>query len=210
VTLAHARNLSGLYAITDENLISRNQFGNAIEAALQGGARIIQYRDKTNDATNRLQQASLLVSLCQKYQAISIINDDIKLAKATKAHGVHLGKSDASIQKARQILGNHAIIGVSCYNDLTLAIDAEKKTADYVAFGAAFTSSTKPNAVVAGLGIITKARQTLDIPICTIGGINHANIHQVIHAGSHMVAVISCIFSKKDIKEAAAGLNQHF
>ncbi len=207
---AHKNALKGLYVITDENLISKTHFSQAIESALQGGASIIQYRDKSADQEKRQHQASTLRTLCKKYQAIFLINDDIELAKKVNADGVHLGKDDTSIDKARQILGPNAIIGVSCYNDYHLAIKAEKEAADYVAFGAIFSSPTKPNAVVAGLDIISTAHQQLSTPICTIGGITKNNIGQVIQHGADMAAVISGVFSAKDIKQAAFDLNQYF
>lgn len=209
-TQAAANRLKGLYAITDDQLINRQQFSQAIESALQGGAKIIQYRDKSNDQQKRFQQATILRTLCQQYQATSIINDDIELAKAVAADGVHLGKNDASLTRARQLLGDKAIIGVSCYNELRLALEAEKNRANYVAFGAIFSSSTKPNAVVAGLDIIAAAKQQLSIPVCTIGGITDKNIPQVVKQGADMAAVISSLFSAHDIKHTAQNLSQYF
>ena len=202
--------LKGLYAITDQQLITEENFRASIEATLQGGTRIIQYRDKSDKQNKRLQQASLLRALCHQYHAICIINDDIELARAVNAHGVHLGKDDLSLTMARQMLGENAIIGVSCYNDLDRAMAAENNKADYVAFGAIFSSTTKPEANVAGLDIITKAKQQLSIPICTIGGITQKNIQQVIQQGADMTAVISGIFSAENIKQSTAALSQFF
>ena len=206
----HKDHLKGLYAITDENLIPEKHFNQIVESALQGGAKIIQYRDKSNDQEKRLHQATILQSLCQKYKSLCIINDDIELAKEINADGVHLGKDDNSIAEARRVLGNDAIIGVSCYNDLSLAIDAERNSADYVAFGAIFPSPTKPNAAVADLDIISNAKLKLSIPICVIGGITEINIHQVVEHGSDMAAVISSLFSVNDTKETAATFSSHF
>ena len=202
--------LKGLYAITDQQLITEENFRASIEATLQGGTRIIQYRDKSDKQNKRLQQASLLRALCHQYHAICIINDDIELARAVNAHGVHLGKDDLSLMMARQMLGENAIIGVSCYNDLDRAMAAENNKADYVAFGAIFSSTTKPEANVAGLDIITKAKQQLSIPVCTIGGITQKNIQLVIQQGADMAAVISGIFSADDIKQATKILSQSF
>lgn len=202
--------LAGLYAITDERLITEKNFNKAIEAALQGGAKIVQYRDKSHDQKKRLRQASALQSLCQQYQSLCIINDDIELAQAVNADGVHLGKDDVALAQARQTLGDNAIIGVSCYNDLSLAIEAEENSANYVAFGAIFSSPTKPDAPCAGLDIITRAKQQLSIPVCSIGGITEKNIQQVIHNGCDMSAVISGIFAAKDIKTSARNLSKQF
>jgi thiamine-phosphate pyrophosphorylase len=207
---ADKNRLTGLYAITDEKLISEDRFEQIIESALQGGTRIIQYRDKSADRHKRLQQASTLVSLCERYQATCIINDDLELASEVNAHGVHLGKDDISLTEARQILGPDAIIGVSCYNDLSLALEAEKNSADYVAFGAIFSSPTKPHAAQAGLEIITLARQQLTVPVCTIGGITEKNIGQVIQHGADMAAIISGLFSAEDIEQRARSLSRHF
>ena len=206
----HAEKLKGLYAITDQLLIAEEDFSKSVEAALQGGTGIIQYRDKSDKQHKRFLQASLLRALCHQYHALCIINDDIELAKAVNAHGVHLGKSDSSLTVARQVLGENAIIGISCYNDLNRAIEAENNNADYVAFGAIFSSTTKPDASVAGLDIITKAKHQLSIPVCTIGGITQENIQQVIQQGADMAAVISGIFSTDDIKQAATELSQFF
>jgi len=207
---SHQKNLKGLYAITDENLISEENFEQAIKSALQGGSRIIQYRDKSNDQKKRLQQASRLRSLCTQYHAICIINDDIELAKAVHADGVHLGRDDVSITRARKRLGENCLIGVSCYNDLSLALAAEKNQANYVAFGAMFSSPTKPDASNATLSLITAAKEQLSIPVCAIGGITEKNISQVIDHGADMAAVISCLFSSDSIKNTASVLSQNF
>jgi len=206
----HTGKLKGLYAITDEQLINEEHFSQAVELALQGGTRIIQYRDKSNNTQKRFQQASILRSLCEQYQAVFIINDDIELAKSVNAHGVHLGINDISLTTARVALGDNAIIGISCYNDLTRAIEAEKSGADYVAFGAMYPSLTKPTAVVAGLDILSKAKQQLSIPVCTIGGITDDNIQHVVEQGADMAAVISNLFSADDIKQTAKKLSSYF
>jgi thiamine-phosphate pyrophosphorylase len=206
----HTDKLKGLYAITDENLISENDFEQKIEAALLGGVRIIQYRDKSSDQTKRLHQAETVRLLCEKHQAICLINDDIDLAKTVNAHGVHLGKNDESISQARKILGENAIIGISCYNDISLAKKAENNSADYVAFGAIFSSPTKQNAKISGLEILPKAKQYLSIPVCAIGGITQDNITQVIQQHADMTAVISSIFSSMDTLKSTKELNRPF
>ena len=206
----HKDKLKGLYAITDEDLIAESHFDQAIESALQGGARIIQYRDKSSDQKKRLRQANTLNSLCRQYQALCIINDDIELARTVNADGVHLGRDDALISQARQTLGKDAIIGISCYNDIDLAIAAEKSTADYVAFGAMFSSSTKPKAMNADITLISEAKQKLSIPVCAIGGITEKNIQQLIRHDVDMTAIINSLFSASNIKEAANNLSKHF
>ena len=202
--------LKGLYAITDESLIAEEKFSETIEAALRGGASIIQYRDKSDNQTKRLQQAATLRELCNRYDATCIINDDIELAKAVAADGVHLGRDDTAISSARQELGVDAIIGISCYDDIGLAITAEQNSADYVAFGTMFSSPTKPDAVCAGPDMITQARKQLDIPICAIGGINESNILQLVNHHTDMAAVITSLFAADDIQQRARLMSRHF
>ncbi|MDH5425262.1 MAG: thiamine phosphate synthase [Gammaproteobacteria bacterium] len=185
--------LHGLYAITDATLMAHN-FADAVESTLQGGSRIIQYRDKSNDTDKRLQQALTIRRLCDQYRALFIINDDIELALSSNADGVHLGKDDQHIKVAREQLGERKIIGVSCYNQLQLAIDAEQAGADYVAFGAFFSSSIKPDASNAPLSLIRQAKAQIKVPVCCIGGITALNGGELIAAGSDMLAVISDIF----------------
>lgn len=202
--------LKGLYAITDAQLINEAEFERAVKSALEGGTSIIQYRDKSGNQEKRFRQADLLRLLCEQYQALLIINDDIELAKAVGAHGVHLGKNDTSISSARKHLGNNAIIGISCYNDIELAVSAEKNSASYVAFGAMFSSPTKPDAINAELNIISTAKQRLSIPVCAIGGITETNIEKLIQQGVDMAAVISSLFAANNIQHTANILSQHF
>jgi len=204
------KKLKGLYAISDENLISEENFEQAITSALQGGCKIIQYRDKSDNQKKRLQQATQLQTLCTQHNAICIINDDITLAQAIDADGVHLGKDDVSIAQARKILGENCLIGISCYNDLALALEAEKNHADYVAFGAMFSSPTKPDAKQASPQLIAEAKKQLHIPVCAIGGITEKNIQQVVTQGADMVAVISTLFASENIKTTASVLAQKF
>jgi len=207
------KTLHGLYAITDTALLANN-FAEAIEQALLGGTRIIQYRDKSTDTARRLKEAQIIRQLCDEFGATFIINDDLKLAIESHADGVHLGKDDHDIKLARQQLGNNKIIGISCYNQLQLALEAEQAGADYVAFGAFFNSSIKPDALAAPLSIIAEARAQIKIPICCIGGITAANAGQLVHAGTDMIAVISEVFNPKNkdqsIRMASSQLSQLF
>ena len=190
--------LNGLYAITDAKLISQSNFLATVERALQGGAGIIQYRDKSNDQKKRLQQAAALKKLCARQGATLIINDDLELAKAVDADGVHIGIDDTPLQQARQSLGGNKIIGVSCYNQFELAQQAASQGADYIAFGSFFPSSTKPHAVPAELKLIRKAKQQFDLPVCAIGGITINNASPLLNAGADMLAVVSSIFGESD------------
>ncbi len=180
------------------------------EQALLGGARLIQYRDKSGDTEKRLRQASALKELCQQSDSLLIINDDVELANAVQAHGVHLGKDDVSISQARQQLGENSIIGISCYDQLDMAIDAEKAGANYVAFGAFFPSPTKPQARTASLELLKTAKQQLQIPVCCIGGITADNASMLIEQGADMTAIITDLFANGDIQTTASHIARLF
>jgi len=204
------KNLRGLYAITDSELIPENRFEQQITEALAGGASIIQYRDKSLNHPKRLRQATLLRHLCNQYQALLIINDDIELCLSVRADGVHLGRDDNSIHFARTQLGNQAIIGASCYHQSSLAEQAVRAGADYIAFGAVFPSVTKPHAPQASLSLIEQTRKRFAIPVCAIGGINPDNASRAISAGVDMIAVINSLFAQPDIKKTARYLSGLF
>lgn len=192
--------MRGVYAITDEQLITENQFLEKVEQSLRGGVHVVQYRNKHSLPTIRFNQAQSLLALCRSYQVPLIINDDVMLAKQIGADGVHLGKTDRTIAVARTVLGNQAIIGASCYNQLNLAEQAVKAGANYIAFGRFFPSRTKPEAVPASLDLLTTARALFSCPIVAIGGITPENAASLIAAGADCVAVIHGIFGQKQIQ----------
>lgn len=200
--------LHGLYVITDgttgDTLFSK------VEQALRGGAAIVQYRDKTADTLRREQEARALQTLCRGYNALFIVNDDVELAKTVQADGVHVGKDDAALASARVHLGNSAIIGVSCYNRLEVAVQAAQQGADYIAFGSFFLSPTKPHAPRATLELLREARQQLGVPICAIGGITLDNASALLANGTDMLAVITDIFNAPDIVRQAARFHALF
>ena len=199
-----SNSLRGLYAVTSETICrSSVHLLTAAEAALAGGAALIQYRDKWNDRPTRESNAVSLQRLCHEQHALLIINDDVDLALAAGAAGVHLGASDVPLAQARQRLGPEAIIGVTCSGSIQRALSAETGGASYVAFGRFFESRTKPDGPPASLELLTQAQSQLRIPICAIGGITPANAAQVITAGTDMVAAVEGIFAAEDIKAAA-------
>lgn len=202
--------LRGLYAITDETLIAHKNFDAAIEAVLEGGASIIQYRNKNQDKKLHTQQASMIRDLCRQHRALFIINDDIELAAAINADGVHLGQNDGSVSYARERLGENAIIGASCYNSLELALRSQDEGADYIAFGSFFVSPTKPGAQRADITLLQQARQQIHIPICAIGGITADNAGPLLEHGADMLAVISALFNTTDVKSSAEKLSALF
>jgi len=201
--------LKGLYAITDTTLCG-DQLVLMVEQALQGGASVIQYRDKANDNSRRLEQARALATLCRQYDALLIINDDITLAKAAGAHGVHLGKDDDDMEGARNLLGQEAIIGISCYNNFELAKQAEQAGADYIAFGRFFPSSTKPLAVQANLALLQRGKSELNAPMVAIGGITPENGGTLIEAGADMLAVVHAVFGQEQIQTACKNFTALF
>jgi thiamine-phosphate pyrophosphorylase len=202
--------LRGVYAITDSNLTPGNELLAAAEQALAGGIRLLQYRDKSRDRQHRLSQARALQSLCTEFGVPLLINDDVELCLAAGAAGVHLGQADTGIRKAREALGQQAIIGITCHADLELAEQARQAGASYVAFGRFFPSRTKPDAPAAPLDILSRARERLPLPIAAIGGINADNASQVLAAGADLLAVINYLFSGQDVTGRARELNSKF
>jgi thiamine-phosphate pyrophosphorylase len=198
MSLSSRATLRGLYVITDERLMPEARFDELAETALSGGASVIQYRDKSADLTKREHQAARLRELCEQYNAVLIINDDINLARSVEAHGIHIGVNDMSYEDARDALGENAIIGVSCYANFERARLFAQMGADYVAFGAFFASPTKPQAANASLDLLQRARQELEIPVCAIGGVTAENASLLVEAGAEMVATISGVFADED------------
>jgi thiamine-phosphate pyrophosphorylase len=206
--------LRGLYAITPEPPLSIQAQGRQVEQAIAGGARVVQYRDKSRDRAGdrerRLAEARALLAICRAAGVPLIVNDDAALAAAVEADGVHLGRDDIPPGEARRLLGPAAIIGVSCYDRLDLAEAAQTAGADYVAFGSFFPSSTKPLAVRADLDLLRRARQRIRLPLVAIGGITPENGAALIAAGADLLAVVSGIFSRPDPEDAARAYTRLF
>jgi len=202
--------IHGLYVITDTKLMNEENIIAKVSQALKGGAKIVQYRDKVNSKQTKLKLATQLQQLCKSYQAWFIVNNDIHLAKEVNADGVHIGKDDDDIYKARQLLGDNAIIGVSCYNDLNRALQMQDLGANYVAFGRFFNSKTKPNAPQAALTTLHQAKQSLHIPIVAIGGVTADNAQSLIDSGADSVAVIQGVFAAKDIQAESQKIQNLF
>jgi len=197
--------ICGLYAITPDEVYTEELL-RKVRLALQGGARVLQYRNKIADGALRLKQAGALRDLTREFAVPLIINDDAILALQVDADGLHLGGTDGNVAEARELLGSDKLVGVSCYNRLVQAHEAVRHGADYVAFGSFFPSFVKPGAVVATPDLLHQARREISIPLVAIGGITPQNGAQLLEAGADALAVISAIFSAPDIKLAA----QHF
>ena len=192
----------GLYAITQTKNKSVDTLIDEVEAAIKGGAVIVQYRDK--NPADALFLARELVKICHQHKVPLIVNDDVELAVMVGADGVHIGEEDGAIAQARKRLGNNAIIGVSCYNFIERAIEAQTQGATYVAFGRFFPSSSKPLAAPAQLETLQQAKLRLNIPIVAIGGILPENGAQLLAAGADFLAVIGGLFDSEPEQSARA------
>jgi thiamine-phosphate pyrophosphorylase len=194
--------LRGLYAITQTKNKTADIIINEVIAAIKGGAVVVQFRDK--DSLDAIYLADQLVKVCHEYKVPLLINDDIELAIKVGADGVHIGREDGAISEARDRLGADAIIGVSCYNFVEQAFDAQEQGATYVAFGRFFPSSSKPLAAPAELDTLRKAKFLLDIPIVAIGGILPENGGPLLTAGADLLAVIGGLFETQPEQSARA------
>lgn len=221
----------GVYGITppltttgtsDNNTLQEQRLLEKIEQALRGGLAVLQYRNKApaengkhrqnqdHIQAHKLRQAQAIQALCRHHHCPFLINDDLHLAQQIKADGLHLGQQDTPLQEARELLGPHAIIGITCHDALPLAQQAERQGADYVAFGSFYPSHTKPNASPACLSTLQQARQTLTLPIVAIGGITPQNAPALIDAGADLIAVVQSLFSAEDPQTRCQQLNRLF
>lgn len=201
--------LRGLYAVTPDGG-ETGQLLAQVESALNGGCRIVQYRDKLSVPAERVRRARALRDLTRRFAASFLINDDLALAMLVDADGVHLGREDGHLVAARAILGPGKVLGASCYADFAAAEAAQRAGADYVAFGAVYPSPTKPQAATAPADLFSSAKAQLHVPCCAIGGITLANAPPLIAAGADMLAVISDLFGAPEIAGRAAAYQQLF
>jgi thiamine-phosphate pyrophosphorylase len=199
----------GLYAVTPDTADTQALVRD-VDRAVAGGARLVQYRNKTASAALRLEQASALKALCSRRGVQLIVNDHVDLAREIDADGVHLGKEDGAAAQARVHLAAGKLIGVSCYDSLEAARAAVKAGADYVAFGSFFPSQVKPGAVQAPVALLTRAKQALDVPVVAIGGITAENAGELVRAGADALAVISAVFAAPDVESAARRIGALF
>jgi len=196
--------LRGLYAITPEGA-DTDALLRQVSAALAGGVAALQYRRKKRAG---VQEAAALAALCRRSGVPFIVNDDLALALACGADGLHLGREDGDMAAAREKLVGK-VLGVSCYDSLAAARAAVAGGADYVAFGSVFASPTKPSAVRAPHSLFAEAR-ALGVPLVAIGGISLANAPQLLHAGADALAVISDLFDAADIAGRARAYGKLF
>jgi thiamine-phosphate pyrophosphorylase len=191
--------LRGLYAITDSQLLA-GKFLSYVEAALDGGVTLLQYRDKGTDESRRLREATELLKLCERYKTSLIINDDADLAARLDV-GVHMGQTDGSLTDARGLLGRKAIVGATCHGSLEMAEKAKTDGATYIAFGRFFNSTTKPGASAVTLDVLSQARARFNMPIAVIGGITLDNAPQLVEHGADLLAVVHGLFGAENTQE---------
>ncbi|MCC7217767.1 MAG: thiamine phosphate synthase [Burkholderiales bacterium] len=199
--------LAGLYAVTPDEADTA-RLAALVAAAIAGGARAIQYRNKSATPALRHEQAARLARVCAGHGALLVVNDDARLARAVDAAGVHVGEQDGSVAFARDLVGDARIVGVSCYDNLARAQDAVAQGADYVAFGSFFPSTVKPGARRASLALLRQARP-LAVPVVAIGGVTAHNARALVEAGADAVAVITDVFAHDDpadVTRAAAAI----
>ena len=194
--------IKGLYVITPD-MADLNTLIHKTKLAIEGGAFMVQYRSKIRDHDVKMHQCAAILRLCREKGVPCIVNDDVDMCRILNADGVHLGEKDDKIEDVRSILGDDAIIGSSCYDQLERAKQAQKEGANYVAFGAMFPTPTKPDAPRATLALLREAKSEIQIPIVAIGGITVNNAHDVIKTGIDAIAVITSLYEAKSIKETA-------
>ena len=199
--------IKGIYAITphqENDAILTQQ----VESCLKGGASFIQYRSKFLLKKDQYRQSEQLKKLCDNYKKPLIINDNIELCRQIDADGVHLGKDDDILKKSRDFLGPEKIIGISCYNEWDRVEMAVKGGADYIALGACFETTTKPNASRVSLDMIKKVLKKYEIPLVAIGGINLQNISLLNEVGVNCAAIITSLFCASNIEQTVRQFDQ--
>ena len=197
---------SGIYPITDDAFMHRPDHEDILSEVAGAGIAMLQFRAKHGDRDEARSQVARLIAVCRRHEVPLIINDDVELCAQCGADGVHLGRTDPDIAGARAVLGASAIIGATCHDSLELARSAQVQGADYVAFGRLFPSASKPEAPPARLEILQAARESLDLPITGIGGIDRDNAAQALAAGADLLAVVHAIFGASDPGAAAREL----
>lgn len=195
----------GLYLVTPDCRDTGELLAH-LQHALSGHPAVVQYRNKLAGPDARREQAAAAAALSHAAGALFIVNDSVELALDVGADGVHIGRDDGDIAAARAAIGPNRILGVSCYDEWARAEQAVAAGADYVAFGAMFSSSVKPEAVQAPIDLVRRAKAELKVPVCCIGGITLDNAPELVAAGADLLAVISDVFKAPDPAARAAAI----
>ena len=188
-----------LYAVTDRAWVGRQTLPEQVEAALKGGATCVQLREKELDGTALLEEAKVLAALCRRYEVPLIINDNVEVALASGADGVHVGQDDLTVEQVRRLAGDRLIVGVSAHT-VEQALAAQAGGADYLGVGAVFATATKSDARVLPRETLAEICRAVDIPVVAIGGIGEDNLLQLAGTGVDGAALVSAIFSAPDIE----------
>jgi len=194
--------MRGLYLVTP-NWNDTERLLAATEAALRGGAALVQYRHKEAGAVLRVEQGAALLALCRRHGKPLVVNDHLDLCMHLDADGVHLGGSDLAIEHARRLLGPGKIVGASCYGELALARAAQAAGASYAAFGGFYPSPVKKYDFVTEPALLTQARAELALPLVVIGGMTPQNAAPLVARGADMVAAITGVYGDADPEGAA-------
>jgi thiamine-phosphate pyrophosphorylase len=202
---AQSHRLRGLYVIIDPEVAGERDLLEIARHAIEGGARLIQYRDKTREKGMQLPVARALQALCCDAGALFFVNDHADLALAVEADGVHLGQRDLPVAVVRAIVPDTMLIGAST-NNLAEARQAVADGADYVSVGRLFPTGSKSDTRPATLEMLHAVKAAVPVPVCAIGGIDHSNIRSVIDTGADMAAVISAVVASEDVREATRRL----
>ena len=196
-----------LYAVTDRSWLGGETLSAQVEKALRGGASFVQLREKEMDRDAFLQEATEIAALCKRYGVPFVINDDVEIALACGADGVHVGQEDMAAVEARKLLGPDKIIGVTC-KSVEQAVEAEAQGADYLGSGAMFPSTAKPGAAGISFDTLRQICAAVKIPVVAIGGITRENLPKLKDTGIAGVAVVGAIFAQPDPEEAARALKE--
>jgi len=196
-----------LYVITDSRAAEGRDLVRMVKAAIDGGAEVVQLRDKNLPAKELIKVGLELQDLCRRKDVIFIINDRPDVALAVNSDGVHLGQDDLPIAVARRIMAPEKIIGVSTHT-IKQALEAEEQGADYIGVGPVFATPTKSEYKPVGLELVSQVKEKLSIPFVAIGGIDEKNIDEVIAAGAECAAVVRAVMAARDPAEAAKKLKK--
>ena len=194
-----------LYAVTDRAWTGKQTLYEQVEAALKGGVTCVQLREKELDETAFLQEAKELCALCRRYGVPFLVNDNVEIAIACGADGIHVGQEDLAAGEVRRRVGENMILGVSVHT-VEEAFQAVRDGADYLGLGAVFPTSTKTDVEQMSNETLRAICDAVDVPIVAIGGINRGNILRLAGSGVDGVALVSAIFSAEDIEGACREL----
>lgn len=190
-----------LYAVTDRTWLKNRSLAEDVEKAIKGGTTIVQLREKNISEEEFIESAKKIKAICDKYSVPLIINDNVEVAIASNADGVHIGQDDIPLSQARKLLGNDKIIGMTA-KTVEQAQNAERNGADYLGSGAVFGTTTKDNAIKMELSTLKQITSSVDIPVVAIGGVNGDNVLELKETGIAGVAVVSGIFAQEDIEKS--------